>query len=266
MAGRLQGKIAVITGSSSGIGRAIALAYAREGATIVCSDIQENAINVRPEASDLTTTQELDKLGAKSIYVKCDTRISEEVEGLIKKAVEEFGRVDIMVNNAGIGGSTPQPIWEFSEEYFDKTISINLRGVFLGIKYAAKQMVTQDPHPSGDRGWIINLASVLGLNGISNATAYVASKHGVIGLTKTAAWDCAPQRIHVNALCPGFTQTSMIQPLLDSGAGARLQAMHPFRGLGTAEDIARAAVFMGSEDASWVTGVGLPVDGGYNAI
>lgn len=171
-----------------------------------------------------------------------------------------------MVNNAGI--ILPlEPIWELSSTTFDQAMAINLRGVFLGIKYASLQMKDQSPSANGDRGWIINLASVAGLNGLKSTAAYTTSKHGVIGLTKSAALDCAEHRIHVNALCPGFTATALIQSHLENPqANARITSLHPFRGLGTPEDIARAAVFLGSEDAGWVTGIGLPVDGGYCAM
>ncbi|KAF2736714.1 short-chain dehydrogenase/reductase-like protein [Polyplosphaeria fusca] len=264
MTGRLQNKVAIITGASSGIGRQTAFAYAREGAIVVCSDLRKEPRGVRPEGSELTTTQELEKLGAKHMFIQCDHTISQQVENLVKKTVAEYGRLDIMVNNAGMGNK-PVPVWDVDEEYWDLTNAVNLKGVFLGVKYAARQMKDQQPHESGDRGWIINLASVLGLNGTLLVSPYVASKHGVIGLTKSAAWDCAPHRIHVNAICPGYTATSMTNELFESEEHtARLNRMHPF-GLGKPEDLAKAAVFLASEDAQWVTGVGLPVDGGYNA-
>ncbi|CAO2653616.1 Nn.00g030270.m01.CDS01 [Neocucurbitaria sp. VM-36] len=274
MAGRLTNKVAVITGSSSGIGRATALAFAKEGASLVCSDLREEArAEYRTDSSDLSTVQEAEKLGAKAIYVKCDTSSSADVEALIKKAVETFGRLDIMVNNAGValeaGEHGNRPIWDFEESVLEKTFDVNIKGVFLGIKYASRQMKDQEPGPNGDRGWIINLSSVYGLNGGPGISAYVASKHAVMGLTKVAAWDCAPHRIHVNALCPGYTQTSFIHFLLTPEAEAlkkQVEAQHPFRGLGTPQDIARAAVFLASEDASWVTGIGLPVDGGYASM
>lgn len=176
---------------------------------------------------------------------------------------------DSMVNNAGIGlevRSSFLRVHETPDSTFDATMSVNSRGVFLGCKYAAKQMITQDPYPSGDRGWIINLGSVAGLVGLAGAVSYSASKGSVVQMTRTVALDLAPWRIHCNVLCPGFTNTAMIKPLVDDEAThARLGAMHPFKGLGEPEDIAKAAVFLAGDDASWVTGVALPVDGGYIA-
>jgi NAD(P)-dependent dehydrogenase (short-subunit alcohol dehydrogenase family) len=265
MPGRLTNKIAIITGSSSGIGRATALLFAREGATIVCSDIREDP----PAASSLTTTQEVSNLDQPSIFVQTDVSNSDSIQNLIKTAVEKFGRVDIMFNNAGISpeAGDPKPIWEYPNQWFDGAIAVNLRGVFLGTKYASLQMQNQEPGPSGDRGWIINMASVLGLNGAPGTSGYAASKHGVMGLTKTAALDCAPKRIHVNAVCPGYVGTGMTAVFWDNKeVTGQLSAMHPFGGLGTADDVAKAALFLASEDAGWVTGIGLPVDGGYNCI
>ncbi|KAF1940571.1 short-chain dehydrogenase/reductase-like protein [Clathrospora elynae] len=274
MPGRLSNKIAVITGSSSGIGRATALAFASEGASLVCSDLREEArTEYATDSSQRTTVQEATSLGAKAIFVRCDTTSSSEVEALVSKAVEEFGRVDIMVNNAGIsieaGEHGNRPVWEYDESAFDKTLDVNIKGVFLGIKFASKQMMSQEPGPSGDRGWIVNLASVYGLGGGPGLSGYVASKHAVLGLTKVAAWDCAPHHIHVNALCPGYTATSFIHPIFAPKAAEtkkQIEAQHPFKGLGTPQDIARAAVFLASEDAAWVTGIGLPVDGGYSSM
>ncbi|KAH9871180.1 hypothetical protein J1614_006756 [Plenodomus biglobosus] len=279
MPGRLQNKVAVITGSSSGIGRATALAFASEGAHIVCSDLTESfRPEFRTDESALNTVQEIEKRGGKAIFVKCDITSVSDMQALIAKAVETYGRLDIMVNNAGMsveGGSThgPRPVWEFDESAFDRTFEVNVKGVFLGLKYATAQMIKQEPHANGDRGWIINLASVLGLGGGPGLSAYSSSKHAVLGLTKVAAWDCAPHRIHVNALCPGYTQTAFIHALLAAdlspaaaAAKAVVEAQHPFRGLGTPQDVARAALFLASEDAGWVTGVGLPVDGGYSSM
>lgn len=269
MPNRLTSKVAVVTGASSGIGRAIALAYHREGAFIVCSDIREGSRNEHSGETDVSTHEAILKDEGKAIFVKADTSKAEEVETLIKRAVDEFGRVDIMVNNAGIAieAYNPQPIWEYSEDSWDRTLAVNAKGVYLGCKYASAQMIKQEPHGNGDRGWIVNLASMLGLVGTPKNTGYCASKHAVMGMTKVIAWDCAPYRIHCNAICPGYVSTAMTASVFaDLEFRAKLEKMHPFRGLGEPEDIARTAVFLASEDCSWITGVGLPVDGGYTAI
>lgn len=163
-----------------------------------------------------------------------------------------------MVNNAGtaIEASDSRPIWDADEEIFDITNQVNTKGVFLGCKYASAQMRTQEPHPNGDRGWIINIGSVLGLAGVENAASTCASKGAVTALTRAVALDCAPYRIHVNAICPGYTLTEPIDRLLaNDERRAHIIDLHPFRGLGIPDDIARAAVFLASDDASWVTGV-----------
>ncbi|KAG9195124.1 hypothetical protein G6011_00244 [Alternaria panax] len=274
MPGRLQNKIAVITGSSSGIGRATALAFASEGASLVCSDLHETARQeYATDTSPLTTVQAVRNLGAKAIFVKCNTTSSTEVEALIQAAVKEYDRIDIMVNNAGVSMETTEhgrrPIWEYEEAAFDKTVEVNIKGVFWGTKYASKQMVGQEPGAVGDGGWIINLSSVYGMRGAMGISGYATSKHAVLGLTKAAAQDCAPYRIHVNALCPGYTATAFISGLLTPEAAELKKAVeerHPFGGLGTPQDIAKAVVFLASDDAAWVTGIGLSVDGGFSSM
>ncbi|KAF5541985.1 hypothetical protein FMEXI_7684 [Fusarium mexicanum] len=161
-----------------------------------------------------------------------------------------------MVNNAGVAmeAKDPQPIWSFDQTVFEKDLNINVVGVLLGCKYASAQMIEQDPLPCGDRGWILNTASVFGLVGSPGIAGYVTSKHAVMGLTKASAWDCAPHRIHVNALCPGYTETAFIAGL-EGQNRAQVEALHPFGGLGRPEYIARAALFLVSEDSSWVTGL-----------
>ncbi len=276
MPGRLDNKIAIITGASSGIGRAIALEFASHGATVICSDLREEArapgASSEADSSQPSTVSAITSAGGNAIFVQCDTTQADQVSALVQTAVQKYGRLDIMVNNAGISFETgsshgPRPVWDYDSTAFDKTLSVNVKGVFNGIKYASAVMKDQDPHPNGDRGWIVNLASIFGLGGGPGSSGYVTSKHAVMGLTKAAAWDCAPVRIHVNALCPGYTRTAITAPLWeDQEATRRLEAMHPFKGLGTPEDIARAAVFLASEDASWITGVGLPVDGGFSSM
>ena len=176
MTGRLQNKIAVVTGASSGIGRATCLAFAAEGALIVCGDIREeprpqknSAFNKADAAEDdeTPTHEMITKAGGKAVYQKCDTGSAADIEALVARAVKEFGRLDIMFNNAGIAPEShkPLPIWEAEEETWDQTLNINTKGVMLGCKFAAKQMITQEPHAGGDRGWIVNTASICGLLG-----------------------------------------------------------------------------------------------------
>jgi len=269
MTGRLEGKIAIVTGSSSGIGRAIALAFAKEGASVVCSDIHPDPRSSAPGERAIQTHEAITQSSGKSLFVKCDVRSASEIEILVNHAVKEFGRLDIMINNAGIamGSKTSLGVWDFPEETWDAEMNINAKGVFLGCKYAAKQMISQEPGLNGDRGWIVNTASILALGGKAGALSYCASKHAVAGITKTVALDCAPYRVHCNAVCPGYTATPMTASMLvqeDKKLG--IASLHPFRGLGEPEDIARAVVFLASEDNSWMTGVLMPVDGGYTAF
>ncbi|KAK2807871.1 hypothetical protein FQN50_005260 [Emmonsiellopsis sp. PD_5] len=279
---RLQDKVAIITGSSSGIGRSIALAYAAQGAYVVCSDIDP-----APSADEKATHDAINeaypapaggKGSQRAVFVKADVTVSGEVEELVKECVKAFGRLDVMVNNAGIspaGLQKPgQRIHDIDEISWDKVMAINGKGVWLGCKFAAGQMLAQDPHPSGDRGWIINMTSVLGTVGSPYASTYAASKHAVIGVTKCVALEYAKDRIHVNALAPGYTETPLLARLADGksddpyrkAAHNVLLAMHPFDSrLGQPDDISGAAVFLASEEAKWVTGATLQVDGGYVA-
>ncbi|GAM89135.1 hypothetical protein ANO11243_071700 [Dothideomycetidae sp. 11243] len=266
--GRLAGKVCIVTGSSSGLGRAIALAYAREGADLVCADLRPNAL-ADVEAETVHTTDELIRQqGGRAVFVKTDVSQSEQMRDLVRRAVEEYGRVDVMVNNAGVSMEntiTPSKMHEMPDEVWDKSMAINARSVFLGCKYAAAQMLKQDPHPSGDRGWIINMSSIFGLVGAIYGSTYAASKGAVANLTRSVALDYADSRIHCNAICPGFTETAMFANTIKIHDRAGIAARHPFGGTGKPEDIAGVAVFLASDDARWVTGVCMPVDGGFTA-
>ncbi|TLD22439.1 hypothetical protein PspLS_08142 [Pyricularia sp. CBS 133598] len=272
MTGRLANKVAIITGASSGIGRATALLLAREGAAVVCSDIRQGPPTVPDGSGGISTHEEIRRLGGRAVFVPCDTSDSGQVQALIKSAVAEFGRLDIMFNNAGVGKEGEKyphtMVWEYDEDDFDATMAVNVKGVFLGCKYAAAQMKDQEPLvPGGDRGWIVNTGSIMGVNAIRGVTAYAASKHAVLGITKAAALDCAAFNIHVNAVNPGFVKTVMTKKMLeDSVGGEALAALHPLKGIGKVEDIAKAVLFLVSEDASWITGESLCVDGGYNIM
>ncbi|EME86662.1 uncharacterized protein MYCFIDRAFT_131935 [Pseudocercospora fijiensis CIRAD86] len=271
MPGRLQDRIAIITGSSSGIGRATAFAMSSEGAKIVCSDLQEGSWRTdSPPEDEMNgpTHERINSRGGKAIFVKTDVTDPDQMQALIKTAVQEFGRLDIMVNNAGFAleSRTPAPIWETPIETYQQTINANVHGVFYGTKFASAQMITQTPLASGDRGWILNAASVYGLVGTASAPAYCTSKGAVANLTRAAALDCAPWRVHVNAVNPGYVATHMTDVIFgDEGVRGQVEALHPFRGMGRPEDVAKAYVFLASDDAQWMTGVNMPVDGGFLA-
>ncbi|KAF2762372.1 NAD(P)-binding protein [Pseudovirgaria hyperparasitica] len=266
MTGRLELKVAIVTGASSGIGRAIALRYHEEGAFVVCSDINAKAKDKSEQ--DISTHEFIIKDGGKAIFVKCDVRSEEEVEALIRQAVEEFGRLDIMVNNAGIASeaSHPMPLWEQSLSNLETTLNVNTKGVFLGLKHAVRQMLAQEPHLNGDRGCVVNTASIFGLVGVAGSACYVASKHAVMGLTKSAALECAKHKIRVNALCPGFTMSAMTDDFMKNKPVAlHYSTLHPLGGYARPKDLTGAAVFLASDDASWMCGQGLTVDGGFTA-
>ncbi|KAK2740549.1 hypothetical protein FQN57_006053 [Myotisia sp. PD_48] len=269
---RLQDKVAIVTGSSDGIGRAIALRYAAEGAYVVCSDINPaSRAETEPGHENKPTHEAINSsYPQRAIFVKADVTASSEVENLINECVKKFGRLDIMVNNAGIGridnNGQGSRIHETPELSWDKIMGVN--------EYATAQMLKQEPQSSGDRGWIVNMASILGLVGTRCASAYVASKGAVVNLTKAIALEYGPDKIHVNAIAPGYIETPLIKAFADKSsenAAARamhswLEDRHPFGNrLGQAEEIAGAAVFLASADASFVTGHTLAVEGGYVA-
>lgn len=246
--GRIEGKVAIITGAGSGIGRATAIRFAAEGAKVIVTDITG--------AEDETATS----IGADAVAVHGDVSISSDVRSMIEVARSRFGRLDVIFNNAGIEGAQA-PTAECSEENFDRVISVNLRGVFLGMKHALPLMIE-----SGG-GSIINNASVAGLVGFRGIPAYCASKGGVIQLTKTAALEYATQHIRVNAICPGVIWTPMVQRFTAGSAEAEaaFRATEPVERFGTAEEVAALALFLASDEASFVTGAAMAVDGGFTA-
>ncbi|KAI0812119.1 NAD(P)-binding protein [Xylaria sp. FL0064] len=268
MASRLSQKVAIITGSSSGLGRAIALAYAREGATVVCADLNREARAEILEEAQLCTDDAITQEGGRAIFVKTDVSKAADFEDLVKKTVQEFGRLDILVNNAGISLESRRPptaVHETPESVWDTTMAVNAKSVFLGSKYAIKQMLQQDKHKSGHGGWIINIASAHGLVAGKASPSYAASKAAVVNLTRQVALDYAEHKIHCNSICPGYTQTAIFKDTIKNMNGFdELQAKHPM-GLGVPEDIVGSAVFLASDDARWITGTALSVDGGYTA-
>lgn len=252
MAGLVQGKIALVTGGGSGIGRAAALALAKEGAKVAVSDVVV--------AGGEETVRMITAAGGEAIFITADVAKAAEVEALIKKVVEIYGRLDCAFNNAGIEGEMTTTV-DCSEENFDRTIAVNLKGVWLCMKHEIPQMLRQGG------GAIVNTASVAGLVGFQGLSAYVASKHGVNGLTKTAALEYAKQGIRVNAVCPGVIHTPMLDRLFTGqpGVGETIAAMEPVGRMGKPEEIAAAVVWLCSDAASFVTGLPMAVDGGLIA-
>ena len=243
-------KVALVTGGASGIGRATALNFARKGVKVVIADWIENQ-----ETIDI-----IENLGGDGIFVKCDVSKASDVKALIEKTMSTYGRLDYAFNNAGIEG-TSTPTQDCSEENWDKTIGINLKGIWLCMKYEIPEMLKKG------KGVIVNCSSVAGLVGFQGSPAYVASKHGIIGLTKTAALENAKLGIRVNVVCPGVIQT----PMIDRFTGKKKETIEQFTALepvgrfGKPEEIADAVLWLCSDEASFVTGLAMPVDGGFVA-
>ncbi len=245
----LQDKVAIITGAGSGIGRATALLFAREGAKVVVSDINvENGNNV---------VKEISGEGGDAIFVKADTSNPEDNKALVDGTLKKYGRLDIAVNNAGIGG--PLGVTgEYPLDGWQKVIDINLSGVFYGLRY-------QIPAMSKEGGSIVNVASILGNAGTKMSPAYVAAKHGVVGLTKAAALEYADKKIRINSIGPGYITTPLVMNTLDEAARNALIGLHPMGRLGKSEEIAELILWLGSDKASFVTGSYYAADGGYLA-
>jgi len=270
MARRLEGRVAVVTGSSSGNGRAIAMALAREGARLVCTDLRKSALPDGYEHDiQIDTDAAIIEQGAEAIFVAADVSKARDVSQAIARAVETYGRIDILVNNAGVF-TAMHNIIEETEEQYDLTMNVNAKGVWLGCKYAITQFMRQEPLITSSgapvRGRIINIASIGGLVGLALEPAYCASKGAVVNLTRELALDFAAERINVNAICPGALVTSMMRPYLEAEeTNKMLQAMTPWPRFGAPEDLARATAFLASDDAEWMTGSILTLDGGFTA-
>lgn len=242
----LDGKVALVTGGSRGIGRAIALELAQQGGTI--------AVNYAgSEDKAQKVVEEIQQLGGKAIKIKADVAQESEVKEMIKTVVSEFGSLDILVNNAGI--TRDNLLMRMKESEFDEVIQTNLKGVFLCTKGVTRQMMKQKS------GRIVNIASIVGVSGNPGQANYVAAKAGVIGLTKTTAKELASRNILVNAIAPGFIETDMTDKLTDEQRDGMLQ-MIPLEKLGKAEDVARVVRFLASDDANYITGQTIHVDGG----
>ena len=246
----LENKVAIVTGAGSGIGRAIAILYAAEGAKVVVADIDEKGGN--------ETVQSIKSKNGDAIFILSDSSSAEGNHLLVEQTVKHYGKLDIACNNAGIGGPLA-PTGEYPIEGWDKVISINLSGVFYGMRHQIPAMLA-----SGG-GAIVNIASILGNVGSRMSPAYVAAKHGVVGLTKTAALEYADKNIRVNSVGPGYILTPLLTKNLTPDMMTAIAAMHPIGRLGTSEEVAELVLWLSSSKASFVTGSYYPVDGGYLA-
>lgn len=247
----LDGKVAIVTGAASGIGRAIALAYARAGARVVVSD--------RDAEGGERTVGLVWQAGGEALFAAGDVARAEDCEALVWRAVQSYGRLDIGCNNAGIGGELA-PTADYPLEVWQRVIAVNLTGVFHCMKYQIAQMV------KNGGGAIVNVASILGAVGFANAPAYTAAKHGVLGLTKSAAVEYGAQGVRINAVGPAFIHTPMIAGLeQDAATLAQLVALHPLGRLGTPEEVAELVLWLSGPQASFATGAYYPIDGGYLA-
>jgi NAD(P)-dependent dehydrogenase (short-subunit alcohol dehydrogenase family) len=247
----LTGGVALVTGAASGIGRSVALLYARAGARVGVSDIAED------EGAE--TVRLIEESGGEAVFVGADVSKPEQCEALVAEVVSRFGRLDFACNNAGVSGEA-NPTGEHSIEGWDRVIAVNLSSVFYCMRYEIPAMLETGG------GAIVNMASILGTVGFATAPGYVAAKHGVVGLTRTAAIEYATQDIRVNAVAPAFISTPLISHLEEEQAtNQMLVSLHPIGRLGTADEVAELVIFLSSEQASFITGAYYPVDGGYLA-
>ena len=253
MIGRVENKIALVTGGGSGLGRATVQALAREGAKVLVADLNL-------ESAHETVTMVAETGGEASAFAM-DVTVATQVEAMVQMTVERYGRLDCAFNNAGIPGKVGTSVIDYEEEDWDRVIAVDLKGVWLGMKYELKQMLKQGS------GVVVNTASIAGLVGLVGSSPYVASKHGVVGLTKTAALEFAQQNIRVNAVCPGVFRTPLVEKIiaeLPEREELYLSAQ-PIGRMGRPEELAEAVVWLCSDAASFVTGHAFPVDGGYVA-
>jgi NAD(P)-dependent dehydrogenase (short-subunit alcohol dehydrogenase family) len=245
------GKVALVTGASSGIGRSTAILYAKYGAHVVVSDVDAHGGE--------ETVEMINQAEGKAIFVRTDVSKFDECQSLVQQTMDRFGRLDFACNNAGIGGES-NPVAEMSEEAWNRVISINLSGVFYCMHHEIKAML------QNGGGSIVNMSSILGQVGFAGSSAYVSTKHGILGLTRTAALEYSKAGVRVNAVGPAFIVTPMIQGITaDPNVEKMLVAAHPIGRLGQPEEVAELVIWLSSDKASFVSGGYYPVDGGYLA-
>jgi len=250
---KLENKTVFITGGLSGIGKACAIAAANEGANIAIAD-RETAINIK-------AMDDIKKIQPKAIFIECNVSVYAKVESAIYQVISTFGTLDVALNNAGIGGK-PNKIGDMDEQAWLNVIAIDLTGVFYCMKHELKQMEKQQS------GVIVNMSSISGKVGYAKSAHYVSAKHGLLGLTKTAALEYATEGIRVNVICPGFIDTPLLTKLDLNNNPDRKKVIldkHPINRLGTSEEIAKGFIFLATDDSSFVTGTALNIDGGFLA-
>lgn len=246
------GKVAIVTGGSSGIGKATAIAFAREGAKVVVAS--------RREKEGIETVKQVHSAGSEGLFIKTDVSKETDVSAMVEKTIATYGHLDYAFNNAGIE-QIPTPLVEQTEETFDQVMDINVKGVWLCMKHQIPQML------KNGGGAIVNMSSVAGIVGTPGLPIYIASKHAVLGLTKAVALEYAKEGIRINAVCPGVIETDLFNRAVADNPEVieRLIAMHPIGRVGKPEEIAEAVIWLCSDKASFVTGQSLPLDGGYVA-